>query len=82
MQSLLRWSIENSEPGAVPSQPIERRKLDPELVDMILGKPDAELMKEALAIAVDQTRKGDARVQALDNFEIVRSLLSYDFTCT
>ena len=72
MQSLLRWSIENSQPGTSP-QPTERGKLDPELIDMILGKPDAELMKEALAVAVDETRDEDARVQALDNFEMVRT---------
>ena len=39
---------------------------------MILGKPDSELMKEALAVAVDEQKDEDERVQALDNFEMVR----------
>lgn len=74
MESLLRWSIENStpaEPGA--SQPPQPRKdLDPAIIDMILGKPDAERMKEMLAIAVDDTRSEDERLDALDEFEMVR----------
>ena len=72
MQSLLRWGIENSEPGA--SQPTaEGKEIDPGVIDMILGKPDAELMKDALAIAVDEKRDEDVRLQALDDFEMVRS---------
>lgn len=73
MQSLLRWSIENSTPssseGQQPPQP--RNDLDPAIIDLILGKPDAELMKEALAIAVDETKPEDDRLQALDDFEMV-----------
>ncbi|KAJ3557631.1 hypothetical protein NM688_g1371 [Phlebia brevispora] len=70
MQSLLRWSIENSDPNA-PRQPAQQQKLDSEIIDMILGKPDSELMKEALAIAVDEKRDEDERLQALDNFEML-----------
>ncbi|KAI0799606.1 nucleotide exchange factor Fes1-domain-containing protein [Irpex lacteus] len=73
MESLLRWSIENStpaEPGA--SQPPQPRKdLDPAIIDMILGKPDAERMKEMLAIAVDDTKSEDERLDALDEFEML-----------
>lgn len=75
MQSLLRWSIENSETGAAgqqPQQPQQPKNLDPGVIDMILGKPDSELMKENLAIAVDEKRGEDERVEALDNFEMVR----------
>ena len=71
MQSLLRWSIENSEAGE-PQPPSERKELDPAVIDMILGKPDAELMKEALAIAVDEKWSENDRLEALDNFEMVR----------
>lgn len=74
MQSLLRWSIENSttdnSEGSTPPQP--RKDLDPGIIDLILGKPDAQLMKEALAIAVDETKSEDERLQALDEFEMVR----------
>ena len=72
MQSLLRWSIENSESGA-PPPPNDQSKLDPGIIDAILGKPDAESMKEALAIAVDEKRDEEDRLQALDDFEMVRT---------
>lgn len=74
MESLLRWSIENSTPldSAPTNQPLPRRDIDPAIIDHILGKPDSELMKEALAVAVDESRAEDERVEALDNFEMVR----------
>lgn len=40
---------------------------------MILGKPDSELMKEALTIAKDESRDEDERVEALENLETVSS---------
>lgn len=72
MESLLRWGIANSDPrtdNQPPPQP--RSDLDPAIIDMILGKSDAELMKEALTVAVDETKDEDDRLQALDNFEMV-----------
>ncbi|EPQ55957.1 Fes1-domain-containing protein [Gloeophyllum trabeum ATCC 11539] len=73
MQSLLRWSIEHagapSQDGSAPRP--EPKKLDPEIIDMILGKPDAEQMKEKLAVAVDEGRSEEERVQALDDFEML-----------
>jgi hsp70-interacting protein len=75
MQSLLRWSIENSatQVGAPSngSSPSERQNLDPGIIDAILGKPDSDQMKEDLAIAVDTTRSEDERVEALDHLEMV-----------
>jgi hsp70-interacting protein len=73
MDSLLRWSIENSSPSTGPVQP--RKDLDPAIIDHILGKPDAVLMKEALAIAVDEKKSEDERVEALDNLEMVSRVL-------
>ncbi|KAI0693093.1 armadillo-type protein [Cerioporus squamosus] len=69
MEQLLRWGIANSDPNAPPPQP--RTDLDPGVIDAILGKSDAELMKEALAVAVDEKRDEDERIQALDNFEML-----------
>ncbi|TCD67742.1 hsp70 nucleotide exchange factor fes1 [Steccherinum ochraceum] len=73
MDSLLRWGIENSVPTdgqqVPPAQP--RKDLDPAIIDHILGKPDAVLMKEALEVAVDETRDEDERLQALDDFEML-----------
>ncbi|KAK0477190.1 adenyl-nucleotide exchange factor [Armillaria luteobubalina] len=69
MESLLRWGIEHSGPSAGPPQP--RTDLDPGVIDAILGKSDAELMKEDLAVAVDPHRSEDARVEALDHLEML-----------
>ncbi|KAF8154170.1 nucleotide exchange factor Fes1-domain-containing protein [Crassisporium funariophilum] len=74
MQSLLRWSIENSTPqDSAPSDrpPVERKDIDPGIIDMILGKPDAVLMKEDMAVAVDVTRSEDDRLHALDHLEML-----------
>lgn len=76
MQSLLRWAVENSAPGeSAPQATGESRNLknlDPGIVDMILGKPDAVLMKENLDAALDTTRSEEARCDALDQLEMVR----------
>jgi hypothetical protein len=74
MDALLRWSIENSTPlGSAPGDrpPVQRQDLNPEIIDMILGKPDAELMKEDMAVAIDATRSEDDRINALDHLEMV-----------
>lgn len=70
MESLLRWSIENSTPSAQPPAP--RQNIDPGIIDMILGKPESELMKEALAVAMDAEQTEDTRLNALEDFEMVR----------
>ena len=70
MQSLLRWSIENSS-NDVPSPPARRTDLDPGIIDAILGRPDSELMKEALAKAQDASLDESARLTALDDLEMV-----------
>ncbi|KAH9920818.1 nucleotide exchange factor Fes1-domain-containing protein, partial [Epithele typhae] len=72
MESLLRWGITNSTPADAnrpPPQP--RTDLDPGIIDAILGKSDAVLMKEALGKAVDEKLDEDERVQALDDFEML-----------
>ncbi|KAJ7092467.1 nucleotide exchange factor Fes1-domain-containing protein [Mycena belliarum] len=75
MESLLRWGIENSTPqtdatnGSNPPAP--RQDLDPAIIDMILGKSDAEQMKEDMAVAVDDSQSEAARIDALDHFEML-----------
>ncbi|KAG6864855.1 hypothetical protein C0991_006756 [Blastosporella zonata] len=74
MQSLLRWSIENStpldgDPNAPPPTP--RKDLDPAIIDMILGRPDAELMKEDMGVATDPSKPEEERVAALDHLEML-----------
>jgi hsp70-interacting protein len=75
MESLLRWSIQNSAPedatGTAPPQPPPRKNLDPAIIDHILGKPDAVVMREAMAVALDKSKDEDDRVAALDEFEML-----------
>ncbi|KAG6856192.1 hypothetical protein H0H87_006732 [Tephrocybe sp. NHM501043] len=72
MQSLLRWSIENSgAPDSNAPLPAPRKDLDPAIIDMILGRPDAELMKEDMGIAADSSKTEDERVAALDHLEML-----------
>src|SRR6266849_4567462 len=85
MQSLLRWSIENSTTGSTGSDDVAapspaptrpRTDLDPGIIDAILGRPDSELMKEALAKAQDASLDEDERLTALDDLEMVKFLIS------
>lgn len=72
MESLLRWGLANSNPEDLQqAQNAPRQPLDPGIIDAILGKPDAVLMKEALEIALDDSKNEDDRVVALDNFEML-----------
>ncbi|KAJ8087139.1 hsp70 nucleotide exchange factor fes1 [Marasmius tenuissimus] len=72
MESLLKWSIENSTPGNTGSAPAAPRSdLNPEIIDAILGKSDAEQMKDDMAIATDASRNEDERVNALDHLEML-----------
>lgn len=81
MQSLLRWSIEHSSPhdGSAPGDrpPASDQKLDPGIIDMILGKPDAEQMKEDVSVAHDVTKSEDDRLAALDHLEMVCPSLAH-----
>jgi hypothetical protein len=70
MQSLLRWGVENSTPSTGPP-PTATNKLDPGIIDHILGKPDAQLMREALIIGIDERQTEDDRLQALDDLEML-----------
>ncbi|KAG1856723.1 armadillo-type protein [Suillus subluteus] len=71
MQSLLRWSVENSTPSTGSPPTTTTNKLDPGIIDHILGKPDAQLMREALIIGVDERQTEDDRLQALDDLEML-----------
>ncbi|KAJ3746361.1 nucleotide exchange factor Fes1-domain-containing protein [Lentinula detonsa] len=72
MQSLLRWGIENSTPQTQTQTQIQPKPLDPSIIDIILGKSDAERMKDALAIAVSADKVDvDDRVNALDDLEML-----------
>ncbi|KAH0833934.1 Fes1-domain-containing protein [Lanmaoa asiatica] len=70
MESLLRWGIEHSSPGERVAVS-ERRDLDPAIIDHILGKPDVQLMKEALEVALDTSKNEDQRIAAMDDLEML-----------
>ncbi|KAG9030340.1 hsp70 nucleotide exchange factor fes1 [Tulasnella sp. UAMH 9824] len=73
MRDLLAWSTEHQvapdDPNYVPPRPLQ--ELDPGLIDMILGKPDAVRMRDAMAIAVDESKSEEDRVTALDDMELL-----------
>ncbi|KAI3621633.1 adenyl-nucleotide exchange factor [Moniliophthora roreri] len=71
MESLLRWSIQNSQSDGANPPPQPRKGLDPGIIDAILGKSDAEQMKEDMAIATDVKRGEDERIDALDHLEML-----------
>jgi len=84
MQSLLRWSIENSTTSTgsdvASPEPTRRPDLDPGVIDAILGRPDSELMKEALSKAQDASLDEDTRLTALDDLEMVK-FTSHPLSC-
>ncbi|KAF9450527.1 Fes1-domain-containing protein [Macrolepiota fuliginosa MF-IS2] len=74
MQSILRWSLEHSSPlDSKPNDkpPVSRQQIDPGIIDMILGKPDAVQMKDDIALATDPTKSEDDRLAALDHLEML-----------
>jgi hypothetical protein len=84
MQSILRWSLENSTPldsNATDRPPVERKDLDPAIIDYILGKPDSEQMKEDMVVAVDASKDEDERISALDHLEMVSFLRPMVWNC-
>jgi hsp70-interacting protein len=71
MDSLLRWSIEHSTPRSADAPPPARKDLDPGIIDLLLGKQDAVLMREALEVALDEKRGEEARMWVLDDLEML-----------
>ncbi|KKA26903.1 hypothetical protein TD95_002137 [Thielaviopsis punctulata] len=75
LNSLLKWSIENSGPD-VPAD--QRTHLTPDVIASLMGGPsDAELMKSAIELVIgsDPEVTLESKVTAMDNFEqIIESL--------
>ena len=86
MQSLLRWSIENSSPADTSASTRPQKPIDSGLIDFLMGPSPAQQMEDALAVATDETMeegededdededsKGPkaTRMQALANLEMV-----------
>jgi hypothetical protein len=71
MESLLRWSVTNTDPNAPSPDPERLRQLDPGILDQILGKSDAQLMKESAEKALDESQPLSSRITALEDLEMV-----------
>jgi hypothetical protein len=84
-EDLLKWSIAASNAGGsadggpslqeIAKDVAEGRRpdlADPKLFDALMGKSEAQMMREELAVGMDTSREEQDRVQALDNFEMVR----------
>lgn len=69
-KSLLTWAIKNSNSEELKTNK-ELKKIDPEIIDAVLGKSDAVLMKEQASLFIDKTKTLEKRIKALSNFEIL-----------
>ncbi|CDU25515.1 related to FES1-Hsp70 nucleotide exchange factor [Sporisorium scitamineum] len=83
-QELLKWGLAHSSNAVTAasgpsveqiSADIEAGRrpdlADPRLYDAIMGKSEAQMMREELSVAVDPTRDLSDRCTALDNFEML-----------
>lgn len=71
LNTLLKWSIENSDVSAdVPAEQKPRTQLDPALLAQLMGGPsDADRMKDAMAAVYAEQVDLENRLIAWDNFE-------------
>lgn len=47
-----------------------------EILDLIMGRPDSAVMTEKMEYACDESQDVEKRVEALDDFEMVRSVFT------
>ncbi|KAF9919740.1 hsp70 nucleotide exchange factor fes1, partial [Linnemannia zychae] len=76
LNELLKWSIinqatekEDANPANATTKPLE--KLDPGLIDAILGKSDSQLMLEALQVIKHPNSTNDEKDLAWEDFEML-----------
>ncbi|KAJ9108150.1 hypothetical protein QFC19_002618 [Naganishia cerealis] len=58
-------------PGSTAAAPIQEKKFDTAILDHIMGKSEAVIMREKLAIAVDREEDLSERIMAMDDFEML-----------
>ncbi|KAJ3360199.1 hsp70 nucleotide exchange factor fes1 [Allomyces javanicus] len=72
LQELLKWGISNATKSEDPTiDKPDLEKLDPKWVDIILGKPDAARMKDAMAVIADSSKNIEDRLLAFDELELL-----------
>jgi len=71
LNSLLQWSIENSQAARSPDQGVTTPQgLSADALRALMGGPsDADLMREAMTIIVSDDTTLEAKMTAFDNFE-------------
>ncbi|GBC02951.1 hypothetical protein RclHR1_00490037 [Rhizophagus clarus] len=75
MEKLLKWSIENSDSSGDSPQPPPQnepeKKIDPGVIDAILGKSDAARIREAVEIISNPNETLENKEIAFDNLEML-----------
>ncbi|TIA93429.1 hypothetical protein E3P99_00150 [Wallemia hederae] len=83
MEQLLQWGLQHSVNNDGDAEDLKKmaevaksqsgpgQKYDPAVLDKILGKSDAEMMKEAMIVAANEEATLENRLVALDNFEML-----------
>ncbi|CAG8492769.1 1402_t:CDS:2 [Funneliformis mosseae] len=75
MEKLLKWSVEHSDLSRStqppPQDDPEKRKIDSEIIDVILGKSDATQIREAIEVISNTNDTLENREIALDNLEML-----------
>ncbi|KAJ9105452.1 hypothetical protein QFC21_001823 [Naganishia friedmannii] len=56
--------------GSTAAAPVQPKKFDTAILDHIMGKSEAVIMREKLAIAVDEDQDLSERIMAMDDFEM------------
>jgi len=71
LNSLLQWSVENSDAARDPDKPAtEPKAMSADALRALMGGPsDADLMREAMSLIVSADASHDAKMTAFDNFE-------------
>ena len=71
LNSLLQWSVENSDGSRDPNAPVaEPKGMSADALRALMGGPsDADLMKEAMSVIVNAEATHESKMIAFDNFE-------------
>ena len=71
LNSLLQWSVENSDAARDPDKPVTQPKsMSADALRSLMGGPsEADLMKEAMSVIVNAEATHNAKMIAFDNFE-------------
>jgi len=72
-KELLNWAVQNSESSQEASKPVTTSRLDPGVIDAILGPDDSTLMVESMKAIKDTSLSLDDRYYLLLNLLTIGS---------